>query len=256
MTKEEEELFRKTAELEKRERQEKSLADLDRAKGKVNQLLDSHAECQNWAQTGECQSNSQWMMANCARSCIGHMLNIKNEGNVDSHTDCATWAASGECKNNAEWMNLNCKKSCSAVESEPEVDAPEIAPMRGRKIVDEAHETTDNGIVRGRLKSTKYDESMIQGASKILTGQAKDEGLNNFKARMETQHTKAPKRAEAFTVKNSKVSQGRFKGRHEVQTSATEKADQHKQAQDKKQEALSNGVIKKMEQAMRPKPMA
>jgi len=173
------------------------------------------------------------------------MLNIKTDEKIDAHAECITWAASGECKKNAEWMNLNCQKSCSddpsQLEATTEPEVTEIAPTRGRRIVDEGHETQENSIVRGRLKSTKHDESLLQSSAQGLTKDPETimDMMGDFQARMETYHSSAPKRAEAFTVKKSGVAQGRFKSRYDVQTSTQEKVDQHIKTKQDKQDAMS-----------------
>merc|ERR1719388_112439 len=140
------EVFQQAAELEKKAAAEKAAEDLNHAKGKVNQLLDVHPECENWAQAGECQANTAWMMSNCARSCVGHMLNMQSDEKIDHHAECAKWASSGECSKNVEWMTLNCKKSCEKgaagndLEGSHEEHEMTFGPTRGRKIVDEGHQ--------------------------------------------------------------------------------------------------------------------
>lgn len=261
LTKEEEEVFRQAAEIEEKEAAAKAAKELEDAKGKVNGLPDLHSQCRTWAQAGECQANTAWMMSNCARSCVGHMLNMKNDEKIDAHADCSTWAANGECKKNADWMSLNCQKSCAEVAAQPEPtsEAEEVvfAPTRGRKIVHEGHEIQDGTIVRGRLKSTKYDESLAHDASTNLPVASEDEmsrSMNDFQQRMMTFDSKAPKRAESFTVKKNKVAQGRFKSRHDVEHSTKEKEEQHKKMmEEKKIDREMGDQMAKMSELFKPK---
>jgi len=239
MTKEEEAVFKQAAALERQAAHEKA----EKAMGKVKQLPDSHAECGNWAQMGECSKNIEWMMSNCARSCVGHMLGAPTgpteglDGSVDMHEECGSWAASGECKKNEEWMTSNCAKSCSdAAAAAPSISNPEPkdvvhAYTRGRKIVDEGHTAQDNSVVRGRLKSVKHDQSHFQkAATSSIRSPEHQKDMHGFKERMQTTHTAAAKDATAYTVEKDKVKQGHFKNNHEMETSARQKANQKQQA--------------------------
>lgn len=72
---------------------------------------DNHASCPNWASSGECGLNLEWMSANCAKSC-------RTCGEPPSDCKdlypvaCETWGQSGECDKNPGWMNTNCEKTC------------------------------------------------------------------------------------------------------------------------------------------------
>ena len=59
-------------------------------------------QCDDWAATGECESNGQYMTISCQRSC-----------------DCHRWAGEGECERNPTWMIGNCAAACSRQEQSP-----------------------------------------------------------------------------------------------------------------------------------------
>ncbi|KAL8582533.1 hypothetical protein ACOMHN_066797 [Nucella lapillus] len=69
------------------------------------------AECELWAEQGECERNPGWMGQNCKDACKQcHRVC------VDHHTQqqCQSWAQLGECQNNPVWMMVNCALSCQA----------------------------------------------------------------------------------------------------------------------------------------------
>ena len=90
---------------------------------------------------GECDSNRDWMLDHCFRSCtrcytageansyfIKFILFDANFGQLvllcclaflvdcynshDNDADCDYWAASGECQSNFNWMTYHCEESC------------------------------------------------------------------------------------------------------------------------------------------------
>jgi len=66
-------------------------------------LKDAHNSCNDWAASGECTRNADFMLENCGASCA-----------VDKHDSCSLWSVAGECQTNAGYMRVNCPKSCSA----------------------------------------------------------------------------------------------------------------------------------------------
>ena len=105
--------------------------------------LDLTADCDEWKRKGECQSNAQYMKAECSLSCGtcsetgpsakkgGAAAAAKKGGAaaaaattaakvarpdeklcVDDHLECVAWALQGDCKSNRRYMHENCKRSC------------------------------------------------------------------------------------------------------------------------------------------------
>jgi len=68
-----------------------------------------HRQCEMWAEQGECESNSKYMMTSCKKSC-GY---CDVEGCVDEDWHkCPLWARDGECRSNSRYMRDHCPKSC------------------------------------------------------------------------------------------------------------------------------------------------
>jgi prolyl 4-hydroxylase len=80
---------------------------------------DSHDDCPFWTKNGDCASNPDYMLRNCAKSCCAEQAledsqvacNGKEE---DSHDDCPFWTKNGDCASNPDYMLRNCAKSCCA----------------------------------------------------------------------------------------------------------------------------------------------
>jgi len=62
--------------------------------------------CGEWADRGECDKNSHYMIPNCPKAC-GF---CKNCG--DQNDRCQEWADRGECENNPWYMLPHCNKAC------------------------------------------------------------------------------------------------------------------------------------------------
>ena len=54
------------------------------------------AQCDGWAEAGECEMNPEWMLASCAKECA--------DLPPPSTAECERWAASGECEDNSVYM--------------------------------------------------------------------------------------------------------------------------------------------------------
>ena len=77
---------------------------------------DLHENCQAWAESGECELNDAYMLANCAKSCEskkGYVSQIKKE--------CIGYAKQGECSRNPAFMLSTCRAECDAWEKENNV---------------------------------------------------------------------------------------------------------------------------------------
>jgi len=66
--------------------------------------VDKSEHCNWWAGEGDCDTNPDYMLKDCAKSCA--------EVAGDKNVHCSAWANSGQCQKNSDWMSLNCKKSC------------------------------------------------------------------------------------------------------------------------------------------------
>ncbi|BFZ00439.1 hypothetical protein BsWGS_03478 [Bradybaena similaris] len=66
--------------------------------------------CEDWARSGECESNPSWMIPNCRQAC-----NKCDDGkckNLYDDVQCQIWAQKLECLTNTDWMGKNCAKAC------------------------------------------------------------------------------------------------------------------------------------------------
>ncbi|KAK0064274.1 tyrosinase-like protein tyr-3 [Biomphalaria pfeifferi] len=70
---------------------------------------DDQGGCATWASNGQCQSNPNYMLKYCRKSC---KVCVSKTSCEDSNPGCADWAKRGECKYNPSYMEKNCKKSC------------------------------------------------------------------------------------------------------------------------------------------------
>jgi hypothetical protein len=64
-------------------------------------------ECAQWASTGECAKNPEYMRKQCAKACSENPRDA-----VEEMEQCAGWAAQGECTRNPKFMMTDCPKSC------------------------------------------------------------------------------------------------------------------------------------------------
>ncbi|KAG2433234.1 hypothetical protein HXX76_008304 [Chlamydomonas incerta] len=71
---------------------------------------DNNDNCFYWASTGECGKTSDYMLANCRRSC----LECEPSECADYNDNCEYWAGTGECDNNPGYMLQYCQPSCNA----------------------------------------------------------------------------------------------------------------------------------------------
>ena len=85
--------------------------------------MDTDAQCGAWAQAGQCDTNAEWMLANCRLSCTACQPAAAAPTTgpettmpapcVDSDAEqCPQWKAKGDCASNSEWMLANCRLSC------------------------------------------------------------------------------------------------------------------------------------------------
>ena len=73
----------------------------------VESAGDLHADCRNWAKSGECTKNPEFMQENCAASCQDNPLDELGEPE-----QCAGWALQGECTRNPKYMLAECPRRC------------------------------------------------------------------------------------------------------------------------------------------------
>merc|ERR1719512_234946 len=69
---------------------------------------DDNPSCEFWANSGECERNPGYMLANCRLSC-GVCAPCS-----DDNPSCGFWASIGECARNPAFMLANCRQSCGA----------------------------------------------------------------------------------------------------------------------------------------------
>ena len=62
----------------------------------ASSCVDEEAECRSWAESGECENNSIFMLASCRQSC-GKCPVSFSASCVDQSSFCGEWAAIGEC---------------------------------------------------------------------------------------------------------------------------------------------------------------
>lgn len=84
-------------------------------------IYSDSAQCDTWAQLGECTGNPTWMVKNCRKSCGqcggGDSGSETCKDIYENTLQCQDWAKRGECKANEWWMSRNCKKSCNKCDS-------------------------------------------------------------------------------------------------------------------------------------------
>ena len=66
-----------------------------RQQQRQQQLLQA-AQCDGWAEAGECERNPEWMLSSCGAACA--------DLPPPSKAECERWAASGECEHNSVYM--------------------------------------------------------------------------------------------------------------------------------------------------------
>lgn len=83
---------------------------------------DPSYKCEYWAKEGECETNSRFMLQECAKSCgcRGFCENAHPD-----EAECKAWAELGECSDSRHFMHTQCRLACGCP---PEcVDAAEYA---------------------------------------------------------------------------------------------------------------------------------
>lgn len=111
--------------------------------------IDANDQCSNWASTGECSKNPQYMQVNCRKSC-GTCLGLHHGGVIQAapnaktrnmvlerlveteeyqhglaeksveslktcinrHELCTHWSLESECETNPQYMNRECRAAC------------------------------------------------------------------------------------------------------------------------------------------------
>ncbi|EOD11301.1 hypothetical protein EMIHUDRAFT_214589 [Emiliania huxleyi CCMP1516] len=81
--------------------------------------INLHESCVSWADRGECTSNKDYMMKNCARACSICGLKFYYTGPDTTRDDGSTllrgeraWAAAGVCEERPIYMNTYCARTC------------------------------------------------------------------------------------------------------------------------------------------------
>ncbi|XP_066283624.1 sortilin-related receptor-like isoform X2 [Branchiostoma lanceolatum] len=83
----------------------------------ICQCSDNNEFCEDWASSGECAANPDYMLTQCRLSCNtcdGGTDGGNNGGCSDNNEFCEDWASSGECAANPGYMLLGCRLSCNA----------------------------------------------------------------------------------------------------------------------------------------------
>ena len=76
--------------------------------------------CPNWANSGECDANPEFMHKQCKWSCglcRGGVPPKKRGDCEDTNANCATWASIGECESNPGFMKVQCPVTCRLCQS-------------------------------------------------------------------------------------------------------------------------------------------
>jgi hypothetical protein len=114
--------------------------------------IDEDKRCEEWFGMGECQSNPQYMLVNCRKSCSSciplhpsdepqvayektraevlerlyetqEYLHNQASRNVETlkrcvnkHSECTHWWSNGECETNSQFMHTECSPACQTCE--------------------------------------------------------------------------------------------------------------------------------------------
>ena len=79
---------------------------------------DLNGECPNWAKSGQCDANPDFMLQSCRKSCgtcAEHDLPDEDGPpctNTAAEHDCEYWSTMGECTKNEAFMKTGCARSC------------------------------------------------------------------------------------------------------------------------------------------------
>jgi len=93
------------------------------------------ADCDYWANVGQCEENKAWMHAYCRQSCT--KCKVRDQClNVADNQACFTWAYNGECHKNKAYMDAWCPLACNKCPEKKQVykkseekPLPYIAPV-------------------------------------------------------------------------------------------------------------------------------
>ncbi|CAE1305213.1 unnamed protein product [Acanthosepion pharaonis] len=99
-----------------------------RLAGDCHDLYDTN-KCYDWAQNGDCITNTNWMNRHCRKSCqmcTGTPPGTSCENVYTNSEKCDQWAREGECRINADWMLPNCPKSCRTCNGNSTVTKPTL----------------------------------------------------------------------------------------------------------------------------------
>eukprot|EP01084_Bolivina_argentea_P022808 42420_1 len=86
----------------------------------MSMCTDKNSNCRIWAQTGECNSNPNYMYYDCVESCCSvvsdNIYGVNGESccqySCDSDSNCPYMARTGECETNYTYMSSNCPIAC------------------------------------------------------------------------------------------------------------------------------------------------
>ena len=115
---------------------------------------DQHERCTVWAEEGECDTSTSYMMVQCPGSCGKKITDMLLNGDTDDDDEedyeeeeeeeeeegchdvlerCPVWAELGECEANASYMNQYCAFTCgTCVDENGEQDDPNCADKEER----------------------------------------------------------------------------------------------------------------------------
>lgn len=73
--------------------------------------------CVDWAATGECENNFDFMSHSCRKSCkfCAENSTFEEESACRDYSpahDCQYWFTMGQCDENPDFMHVSCAKSC------------------------------------------------------------------------------------------------------------------------------------------------
>eukprot|EP00966_Prymnesium_polylepis_P316285 7308448-Prymnesium_polylepis.1 len=73
----------------------------------VHSPTEHDANCETWRASGECESNAEFMLRECAATC-----GLCRTVCTDHDVHCTEWAKAGECSANQAFMHKKCPASC------------------------------------------------------------------------------------------------------------------------------------------------
>ena len=96
----------------------KNIHKLLRMLGMRELCRDLDPSCPNWAKSGQCDANPDFMLQSCRKSCNTCAENdVPDEDgppcvNTAAEHDCEYWSTMGECTKNEAFMKTGCAKAC------------------------------------------------------------------------------------------------------------------------------------------------